>query len=467
MKYRFLAAGLLILLSACSSDGDQEVIEDEVLGEESTAVEEDESGGENQEEADDGGEAQEPLEPEYYEISDLSRELTDVEEKLMRMEGPYHGDQFDADAVMEELSHIDEHTSEEEAFEAILSLIHEPYYEDVEQVIAFNPDIEVDSETPEEEAPDEDELPSTSHFSILLDASGSMNARNQSGTRMDEAKEAIEAFVATLPENSTTSLRVYGHEGDNTNAGKELSCSSTDTIYHGETDADALSEVLDDVDAVGWTPIAKAIEDSQDDIPEDATDVIVYIVSDGIETCGGDPVKAAQELVDQDIEPIINIIGFQVEDDDYQSLIDVAEAGNGEFTFVDSKQELESYWEEEYRRMMDAWNEWKRAAMDEVNERSAELKDQANELKDSIMEKSNDEWANAQVIIDRLVEEEQIESSVRRDLWSRFYNRKNENWSYGYNTGVENWSNAYNEGIDRWREVYHLGNEKWSEYYNK
>ncbi|RNA70121.1 vWA domain-containing protein [Alteribacter keqinensis] len=466
MKYRFLAAGLIVLLSACSSDADQEVVEDGATEEENTAVEEEESDEANQEEAAAEGEANEPEEPEYYEIEDLSRELTDIEEKLMRMPGPYHGDDFDADAVMEELSHIDENTSEDEAFQAILNLIHEPYYEDVEQVIAFNPEIEVDSETPEEEAP-EDELPSTSHFSILLDASGSMNARNQSGTRMDEAKEAIEAFVGTLPENSTTSLRVYGHEGDNTNAGKELSCSSTETIYHGETDADALSEVLDDVDAVGWTPIAQAIEDSQEDIPEDATDVIVYIVSDGIETCGGDPVKAAEELVDQDIEPIINIIGFQVEDDDYQSLIDVAEAGNGEFTFVDSKQELEDYWEEEYRRMMDAWDEWKRAAMDEVNERSAELKDQANELKDSIMDKSEGEFANAQVIIDRLVQEEQIESSVRRDLWSGFYNRKNDIWSYGYNTGVVNWSNAYNEGIDRWREVYHLGNEKWSEYYNK
>jgi len=37
---------------------------------------------------------------------------------------------------------------------------------------------------------------------------------------------------------------------------------------------------------------------------------VVYVVSDGIETCGGDPVKAAEELHTSNIKAVVNISGL-------------------------------------------------------------------------------------------------------------------------------------------------------------
>jgi Ca-activated chloride channel homolog len=305
-------------------------------------------------------------------------------------------------------------------------------HDEVEKVLAFDPSIDVDHETPEEGASagdlGEEELPGTSHFSILLDASGSMNVQNETGTRLDEAKEAIEHFVEQLPEGSTMSLRVYGHVGSNKNEDKELSCSTTEVVYAGASDVEALNTELEKVEANGWTPLAKAIEQSEQHIPENATDAIVYIVSDGIETCDGDPVAAAQQLVEKDIQPVINIIGFQVEEEEHQLLMDVAAAGNGTYFDVNSKQELNELWNEEYERMMQAWSDWQQEAMKAVDEQSHELMVEADAIGQSIMEKSDTEFDHAQQVLDRLHAEETIDYATSTALWSRFYERSTEVW---------------------------------------
>ena len=84
------------------------------------------------------------------------------------------------------------------------------------------------------------------------------------------------------------------------------------------------------------------------------------MVSDGIETCGGDPVKAAKELNRSDIKAVVNIIGFDLDDEGQRQLKAVADAGGGEYSSVDSKVELDKYFEEERRRLYNAWSEWAR-----------------------------------------------------------------------------------------------------------
>ena len=57
----------------------------------------------------------------------------------------------------------------------------------------------------------------------------------------------------------------------------------------------------------------------------------IVLVSDGIETCGGDPVAAAEELNRSGIEVEIDVVGFGVPDDEADQLRDVASAGGGEY----------------------------------------------------------------------------------------------------------------------------------------
>ena len=280
--------------------------------------------------------------PEYYQLKNQS--LLDIEKELLRKEGPYSGSRYDFERVKKKLDEIPQDATSKEIEMAILHLIHENYYQDVKQLVELNPKVSVNVERPDEtiNAPQV----TKSHFSILLDSSGSMNAKNQDGTRMEEAKKVIQDFVKKLPPTSSVSLRVYGHVGTGSNKDKAKSCQSTETIYRGAPDEQKLNQALSRIKPSGWTPIAKALAETKNDIPNDAHTAVVYVVSDGIETCDGNPVEEAKKLSQQGIRPIINIIGFQVDNKAQQLLKQVAAAGNGEFTYAGSKQDLENTWRE-------------------------------------------------------------------------------------------------------------------------
>jgi len=84
------------------------------------------------------------------------------------------------------------------------------------------------------------------------------------------------------------------------------------------------------------TASIKAAEKDLKEQSGDNTESIDYIISDGEETCGGDPVKAASQLYESGIATAVNIIGFDVGNQAQQQFIEVVEAGGDEFTNVHS-----------------------------------------------------------------------------------------------------------------------------------
>ena len=56
------------------------------------------------------------------------------------------------------------------------------------------------------------------NLEIVLDASGSMAAEIGGRPMMDIAKQSIKEVVQSMPANSRVGLRVFGHQGDNTDA---------------------------------------------------------------------------------------------------------------------------------------------------------------------------------------------------------------------------------------------------------
>lgn len=108
--------------------------------------------------------------------------------------------------------------------------------------------------------------------------------------------------------------------------------------------------------------MAAAMEEARQDLKpyagEDAENII-YVVSDGIETCGGDPVKAAKSLHNSDIQAVVNIIGFDVDDAGQQALKKVAEAGGGEYKTANTREELnQSFgidWDEIEKEVSKVW----------------------------------------------------------------------------------------------------------------
>ncbi|MGA8942566.1 MAG: VWA domain-containing protein [Thermoactinomyces sp.] len=302
--------------------------------------------------------AQTAKEEQAYVPQKLSRELTPLEKELMKPPGKYSGKNFDEEKVKQELDKLPDNLTAEQYMEKFLQLMREDYRPHVTTFVNFDPNIRVNHDKPSENftLPKDKRI----HFSILLDASGSMYGKIQGKTKMESAKEAIQEFVSKVPKNATVSLRVYGHKGSNTQKDKAVSCASTEVVYNGTGYQEAMfKQALAKINPSGWTPIAKALRSVKQDVNPETTETIVYVVSDGIETCGGDPVAEAHSLSQSNIKTVVNIIGFDVDNEGQKMLKQVADAGNGEFKSVEDEQSLKQHLRQSYEELQDEWIEWK------------------------------------------------------------------------------------------------------------
>ena len=167
---------------------------------------------------------------------------------------------------------------------------------------------------------------------LLLDASSSMLLQADGRLKMDTAKNAVKGFATTIGKESDMSLYVYGHAGTQNQSDKNLSCGTIDEIYPlGEYKEAEFDKAVDEVKASGWTPLAGAIKQARLDHEQTTDDITLYIVSDGAETCDGDPVAEAKAFAELSKDRHVNVIGFQVDQQAESQLKDVAEAGNGSY----------------------------------------------------------------------------------------------------------------------------------------
>jgi len=174
-----------------------------------------------------------------------------------------------------------------------------------------------------------------------LDASSSMLLQADGRLKMDTAKSVVKSFATTIGQNSEVSLYVYGHAGTQNKSDKELSCGTIDEVYQlGKYDEKKFNESVDGIKASGWTPLAEALKRSRLDHENTSEDITVYIVSDGAETCGGDPVAEAKAFSALSTDRHVNVIGFQVDQEAESQLKAVAVAGNGTYLAADSLDEM-------------------------------------------------------------------------------------------------------------------------------
>lgn len=233
----------------------------------------------------------------------------------------------------------------EEIQKGLIYLLGSPNYREViEEATNFKPNFK-DPHLPDptSETTEEDKANSTDKKSaiILLDASSSMLLSSENRIRMDIAKEAVGTFAENIGQESDVSLVVYGHKGSESDKDKGLSCSGIEEIYPlGAYNKKAFNQALDSFESKGWTPLAGAIEKAFDMTKDMEGTITIYIVSDGVETCDGDPVQAAKNFANKNPESQVNIIGFQVDKKAEDQLKKVAEAGNGDYFYAKNAEEM-------------------------------------------------------------------------------------------------------------------------------
>jgi Ca-activated chloride channel family protein len=216
---------------------------------------------------------------------------------------------------------------------------------------------------------------------------------------------------------------------------------------------------------VGWTPLATGIEKAVGDIPEEATDSIVYVVTDGLETCGGDPVAAAEALAASDIRPVVNVIGFQTGDADQAALVAIAEAGGGRFTSAGSGAQLEAYWQEEQRRMQQAWAAWSREEANRITRAGEDNKRSANVVGQRIKTASDVESQAGKDVARELERQGLIDAATSSAVWTWFNERSSPIWQYGDATSSENWVASEDRAQADRDAVYERADRSWTDVY--
>jgi hypothetical protein len=89
------------------------------------------------------------------------------------------------------------------------------------------------------------------------------------------------------------------------------------------------------------TPIGASLEAVADDLGTQPGPKIVVLVTDGEETCGGDPAAAIRSLVESGIDVRVNIVGFAIDDAALTAqFAEWARLGHGQYIDATSAAEL-------------------------------------------------------------------------------------------------------------------------------
>lgn len=140
-------------------------------------------------------------------------------------------------------------------------------------------------------------LPEKTRILFVLDGSGSMNAQwGKEQSRMDVAKKILTRLVDSLRANPKLelALRVYGHrysrQANNCNDSKL-------EVPFAVKNHDAIIGKIAGLTPRGVTPITYSLMEAAKDFPSGpGYRNIVILITDGVESCGGDPCKASIEL---------------------------------------------------------------------------------------------------------------------------------------------------------------------------
>jgi Ca-activated chloride channel homolog len=166
------------------------------------------------------------------------------------------------------------------------------------------------------------------NIAIIFDASGSMNAEVGDQLKIAIARDALSSTIDSLPEDTFLAIRTYGNQ-------RPSDCSDLSLLRPlGLHDR---AELLSSVGAIepavrGMTPIGASLDALAADIAEAEGYTAVLLISDGGETCDGDPVASAQKLVESNPNLRINVIGFDIGDEAATSTLrEIARVGGGNY----------------------------------------------------------------------------------------------------------------------------------------
>lgn len=174
---------------------------------------------------------------------------------------------------------------------------------------------------------------------VVVDASNSMWGQIEGRAKMTIAQDTLREVLGSLPDDLGVALRVYGHR----HAREARRCDDSELLIpFGPGGHSRIGEAINELRPRGQTPLAYSLDRIAEDFGNLEGERAVVLVTDGIESCGGDPAASAGALQQKGSLPV-HVIGFGLTDADtadVDSLRSIAEASGGRFFAAGNAREL-------------------------------------------------------------------------------------------------------------------------------
>ena len=172
---------------------------------------------------------------------------------------------------------------------------------------------------------------------IVLDVSGSMKETTSDGeAKIDAAKDVVSELFRKIPEGLNVGLVIYGYK---------QGCSAVKVVRplsaYTHAEAEGMVELVQNLRPVGNTPIALALRTAGEQLAGRETYCGVILVTDGLESCKGDPAAEAARLAENPLLRFgVNVVGFGLKDEEDEATAKIATEGGGKYYDAQNRAEL-------------------------------------------------------------------------------------------------------------------------------
>ncbi|WP_269453063.1 FGLLP motif-containing membrane protein [Yinghuangia sp. ASG 101] len=163
---------------------------------------------------------------------------------------------------------------------------------------------------------------------LVVDVSGSMD----SDGRLPQAQAALRSTIGSLDKNDVVGLHTFA--GFSCDDGGQL------VVPPGTGNRDELRSEVDNLIASGETPTPAAIRQAVSEFPDDSSEKILMLVSDGESSCG-DPCDVVTEVEQQTgVEFVAHTVGFRTDDSAEEQLRCIADRTGGKYFSAENEEAI-------------------------------------------------------------------------------------------------------------------------------
>ncbi len=173
---------------------------------------------------------------------------------------------------------------------------------------------------------------------VILDVSNSMWGQVDGRVKIELAREAMAGALTDVPPSVPVGLRAYGHRVAYDE--RESGCQDTELLIAPQPgSAQQILARSASLQPRGQTPLALSLRAAANDLSAGGGGVLL-LITDGIESCGGDPVAVAAELRAGGNPIRIHAVGLGVDAQAADALSKLASAAGGDYFDAPSAEQL-------------------------------------------------------------------------------------------------------------------------------